>query len=285
MIDIGNVFRTMGRMLRQRFWGLVGLCAVFAAIQFGGLLVMGVGMAVVGAAGVAAGGAGLEDPAAFAGMGLGLVAILVVFYAAYFVIFLAQQAALVTLASPLEDASFGAAMSRGFKSAMPFFGVVVLLMVAYIAVGALVGGALGATGGGAMLSNVIPLLLLPVMVYFGCRFSVLIPVVAVDKVFNPVKAIRRSWQLTRGHVWRIFLSNAIYTLCAGLLLALPVVLLFGLTDSTGAGPDAALFAVLAIMLLFLPVMCLYFMSLSAFMASLHSEVTGGGAEALEEIFA
>lgn len=285
MIDIGNVFRTMGRMLRQRFWGLVGLCAVFLAIQFGGLLVLGVGMAVIGAAGAAAAGAGLEDPAAFAGMGFGLIAFIVVFYAAYIVIFFAQQAALVTLASPLEDASFGAAMSRGFKSALPFFGITVLLMLAYIGVGALVGGAVGVAGGGSTLLNVTGLLFLPVMVYFGCRFSVLIPVVAVDQVFNPVNAIRRSWQLTRGNVWRIFLSNVVYTLGAVLLLAVPLLLMFGVTDATGAGPGAAMFAAGAILLLFFPILFLYLMSLSAFMASLHSEVTGGGAEALEEIFA
>jgi hypothetical protein len=288
MIDIGNVFRTAGRMMRQRFWGMLGLCAVFLAIQFGGFMVLGVGMVAVGTAGVAAFGAGLDDPSALAGMSIGLVAFMVLIYAAYVVLLLAQQAALVTLASPLEEPGFGAAMSRGFKSTLPFFAIAVLLFIPYFALAALVGGAANAGGltPGSTAADLVPLLLLPVMVYLGCRFSVLVPVVAVDQVFNPVKAIRRSWQVTRGNVWRIFLSYVIFTLGAVLVLIMPFVLLFGLVDAgqdTNSGVADA--GVAAIFLMFFPMLFLYFMSLSAYMAALHSEVTGGGAEALEEVFA
>lgn len=107
MIDIGRVFSTSWAMLRQRFWLLAGMWGVFFAIQLAGLFVLGILMAMVGVAGAAAGG-GLDDPTAMAGLGVGVILLMVLFYGAYLVLVLAQQAAMVTLASPLEQPSSGA---------------------------------------------------------------------------------------------------------------------------------------------------------------------------------
>jgi membrane-anchored glycerophosphoryl diester phosphodiesterase (GDPDase) len=289
MIDIGRVFGTAWAMLRQRFWLLLGMFAVFFAIQFVGSMVLGIVVAIMGVAGAASIGAGLEDPAAITGMGVGFILFMVLFYGAYLVLVLAQQAAMVTLASPLEEASFGSAMGRGFKSALPFFVITLILGVGYVVIGgglaalvAVVG--LGSETVGALLGAVLLLLFLPVIVYLGCRMAVLIPVVAVDQVFNPLAAIRRSWAVTRGRALGIFLAILVYGLLTLVVLGLP----FGLIFTTALSGDPASGLPLLLLLLpfvFLPVFVVYTMFASSFIAALHNEVTGGGSERLEEVFA
>lgn len=291
MIDIGRVFSTSFAMLRERFWPLVGMWALFFVIQMAGVVLLSIGLAVVGIAGGAAGlGAGLDDLSALAGLGIGMIIFIVLYYAAYIVILLAQQAAMVALASPLEDPSFGGALSRGFMSALPFLAITLLLMLAYLAIALAVGAVLGAVGLGSetasgFLGILIALLFVPVAIYFGCRFSVLVPVVAVDQVFSPIAALRRSWALTRGKVLQIFLALLCFILISAVALGLPFGLIFGAVFAGGDDP-AALggLAIIGFLLMF-PLFIIYTIYASAFTASLHSEVTDGGAEALEEVFA
>lgn len=289
-MDIGRVFSISFAMFRQRFWLLLGMWLVFLVIQFAAAIALFVGVMVMGLAGAAGFAAGLDDPAALTGLGIGMIAVIVVFYAAYIVILLAQQAAMVTIASPLEEPSFGGAMVRGFRSALPFFALAVLMLLGYFALAlgilALVGGSAAAGGsGGGVLAALLPVLFLPVIIYLACRFAVLIPVVAVDQVFNPITALRRSWSVTRGKALAILLALIAFVLVSLVALGLPVALLFAATDAAGGGSGAG--TVLAIIggLLIIPLMIAYTLFASAFTASLHSEVTGGGSDRLEEVFA
>lgn len=289
-MDIGRVFSISFAMFRQRFWLLLGMWLVFLVIQFAAAIAMFVGVMVMGLAGMAGFSAGLDDPAALTGLGIGMIAVIVVFYAGYIVILLAQQAAMVTIASPLEEPSFGGAMVRGFRSALPFFALAVLMLLGYfgLALGFMVllgvTDAVGGSGGG-VLAAILPLLSLPVLIYLACRFAVLIPVVAVDQVFNPVKAIRRSWSVTRGKALAILLALIAFVLGSLVALGLPVALLFAATDAASGGSGAAITLSIIGGLLIIPLMIAYAMFTSAFTASLHSEVTGGGSDRLEEVFA
>ncbi|TAD75663.1 MAG: hypothetical protein EAY70_10330 [Sphingomonadales bacterium] len=290
MIDIGRVFSTSFAMLRQRFWQLVGVWAVFFAIQIAASIVLGIGTLVMGAAGIASLDTGLADPAAITGMSIGLIIFMALFYGAYLVVVLAQQAAMVTMASPLEEPAFGAAVSRGFKSALPFFGIALLLMLGYFtlvtAMAGIVGMAsLGSAAAGSLLGGSLAVLLAPVMVYLGCRFVVLIPVVAVDQVFNPLAAVRRSWAVTRGKVMRILLALLVFGAISLMILGVPFFLIFGAVFTGQDWPAAGAGLILLGILLFIPLMIVYIMFAAAFTAALHSEVTGGGAEKLEEVFA
>lgn len=290
-MDIGRVFSISFAMFRQRFWLLLGMWLVFLVIQFTAAIALLVGVMVLGLAGAAGFAAGLDDPAALTGLGIGMIAAIVVFYAGYIVILLAQQAAMVTIASPLEEPSFGGAMVRGFRSALPFFALaVLLLLLGYfaLALGVVVllgaSDAAGGSGDGA-LAAILPLLSLPVIIYLACRFAVLIPVVAVDQVFNPITALRRSWSVTRGKALAILLALIAFVVVSLVALGLPVALLFAATDAAEGGSGAG--TVLAIIggLLIIPVLIAYTLFASAFTASLHSEVTGGGSDRLEEVFA
>lgn len=286
-MDIGRLFSTSFAMFRQRFWPLAGMWAVFFAIQIGAMIVLGIAAAVLGISGLAT---DLEDPAAIAGMGVGMILLLVLFYGAYIVVILAQQAALVTLASPLEEPAFGAALSRGFRSALPFLGITLIMVLAYFVLVLILGGVAGlaAAGGGAAGSILVALLAVPAIIYLGCRFAVLVPVVAVDQVFNPLTAIRRSWAVTQGKVLAIFLAIVGFLLASLVALGLPFGLMLYLLGGTGGGsadPGAAFGMVALGFLVFVPLFIAYSVYAAAFTASMHSEVTGGGAESLEEVFA
>lgn len=289
-MDIGRVFSISFAMFRQRFWLLLGMWLVFLVIQFAAAIAIFVGVIGMGLAGAAGLAGGLEDPAAFTGLGIGMIAAVVLFYAGYIVILLAQQAAMVTIASPLEEPSFGGAMVRGFRSALPFFALALLMMLGYfiLALGIMmllgVSDAVGGSGGRAFAA-ILPILFLPVIIYLACRFAVLIPVVAVDQVFNPITALRRSWSVTRGKTLAILLALIAFVVVSLVAVGLPVVLLIAAADAAEGGSGAG--AVLAIIggLLIIPVMIVYTLFAAAFTASLHSEVTGGGSDRLEEVFA
>lgn len=286
-MDIGRVFSTSFAMFRQRFWPLVGMWAVFFGIQIVAVFAMGIGVAVMGL-GATGLGADLEDPAALAGMGIGMILVMVLFYGAYIVIALAQQAALVTLASPLEETSFGGALGRGFKSALPFFGIAVILILAYFLVALVVGGGIGlvAAGAGSAGSVVVAIMFLPVFVYLACRFAVLVPVVAVDQVFNPITAIKRSWDVTRGKVLSILLAIVGFLVLSAVAIGVPVGLFVATMGTSGVADPSSAGGIVAIgFLVFIPLFIAYTVFASAFTAAMHSEVTGGGAETFEEVFA
>jgi membrane-anchored glycerophosphoryl diester phosphodiesterase (GDPDase) len=290
MIDIRRVFSTSFAMLRQRFWLLVGMWVVFFAIQMAASSVLGVGMVVMGAAGATSLEAGLQDPAAFAGMGVGFVIFMVLFYAAYLAIVLAQQASMVTLSSPLEQPAFGAALVRGFKSVLPFIGLMLILILGYMAMSlvfVLIAAALSVTGEttAGIFAVVLALLFLPVLIYLGCRLSVVIAVVAVDEVHNPITALRRTWAVTKGKVLGILLVLIGTLLLAFVVLGLPILLFFG--SAIGAEGDslAAVGGAVFAVLLLIPLFIIYSVFSSAIISALHAEVTDGGAEKLEDVFA
>lgn len=283
-MEIARVFSSSFAMFRQRFWPLVGMWAVFFAIQIAGSVVLGIGMVLM-IGGVAGSEPALDDLASIASLGIGMIIFLVLFYAAYVVILLAQQAAMVTLASPLEEPAFGAALSRGFKSALPFFAITVILMLGYFLIAGVFGGVAGAAGGGSVISVVLALLSLPVLVYLACRLAVLVPVVAVEQVFNPIAAIKRSWAVTRGKVGDVFLALLAFVAVSLVALCLPFVVIFGgLFAAQNNDGAAAGFAGVGV-LLFIPLFIAYTIFAAAFTAAMHSEMTGGGAESLEEVFA
>ena len=286
MINIGRVFSTSFAILRQRFWLLAGMWAVFFVIQIAGSFVLGLGLMVTGLAGAG----GLEDPAALASLGVGMIVFLALFYAAYIALVLAQQAAMVTLASPLEQPAFGAALVRGFKSVLPFLGLLVLLILGYFALAfglALVAGglALASPEAASVVGGVLLVLFIPVLIWLGCRLSVVIAVVAVDEVYNPVTALRRSWAVTRGKVIGILLTLIGTLAIALVMVGLPVLLIVGATLSGESDPFAALGAVIFAFVLIVPLFIIYTAFSAAVAGALHAEVTDGGADQLEEVFA
>jgi membrane-anchored glycerophosphoryl diester phosphodiesterase (GDPDase) len=110
-------------------------------------------------------------------------------------------------------------------------------------------------------------------------------VVAVDQVFNPIAALRRSWSVTRGKVWRILLALLGFIGISLLMLGVPMALVFGIAYLGQDSPAVTVIAVIIGFLLFIPLTVVFGIFTSTFTAALHCEVTGGGAERLEAVFA
>ncbi|WDA41200.1 hypothetical protein [Erythrobacter sp. BLCC-B19] len=293
MFDIGRVFSTSFAMLRERLWPLAGMWAVFLAIQMAAYTVLSVVIAVVGIAGIAGLGFAIDDPAsasALSGIGIGVFVMMALFFAAYLMLAFAQQAAMVTLASPLERAAFGDAMLRGFRTCLPFLAISVLLTIGYIAftlVIMAIMSALALTGsaGAGVFGGLVGLASLPLMLFLACRFAVLVPVVAVDQVFSPIAALRRSWSVTRGKALRIFLALLGFFGIAMVAVLLPFALIFVAADMAQDNTGLGLLLMGLGFLVFVPVGIGFMLYTATFTAALHCEVTGGGAERLEEVFA
>ena len=278
-------------MFKQRFWLMVGMGLLYFAIYmlFGvvaGSLLGGSMMAMTGAA------SGFDSPGAgLAGLGIGMILLMIVMYLGYFVILFAQQCAMTELATPLRRVRFGDALTGGLKGGLTFLGIVVLGILAYILfaiVSALLVGMMSLLGDvGAVLSVLLFLVILPLAIYVGLRLMVIVPVVAVDRVFNPITAITRSWEITRGHVLSAFVVYLVIIGVALALLVIPIVMIFGAiagAASTG-DPSAAIASAIGALLLSIPLFLLYTIASIVIVASFHAELVGPATDELEDAFA
>ncbi|TRD10860.1 hypothetical protein FGU71_02570 [Erythrobacter insulae] len=105
----------------------------------------------------------------------------------------------------------------------------VLYMVAAIVIVtpfAMLAGVIGVPG----LAAIAPLLIIAVALFLMTRFSMTMPVVLIEKVLNPFRAVKRSWDMTRVHQWRILVFWAILGV-AYIVISLLLVSVFGLIAS------------------------------------------------------
>ena len=140
----------------------------------------------------------------------------------------AQILGYISLLTLLRDEgrpTVGEAISMGVKGLLPSIGAyllasfgIALLFVAIVALAALTGI--------EALAAVAVLVGLVVMVYVMIKFSLSAPVIAIEKVSNPVAVLRRSWTLTKGNSFRllgffglIFIAYFVISMIAGLITA------------------------------------------------------------------
>ncbi|WP_427964881.1 hypothetical protein [Altererythrobacter sp.] len=280
-IDVSQVIsKTLG-ISRSRFGSLAGLWFVFFVIQ---VLFVLIAFGVLGSSINLAGGLGQESP--FAGLGTGMFLFLAIFYLGYLAIYAAQAVSMSRQASPLLAPDFGQAMSVGFRGALPFLGVVVLLLIAYF-LGALLFGAI--VGVLSLLGSAVAAIGLivgiPLLIYLACRLSVLPPIIGVEGVRNPITAITRSWVLTSGKVLGIFLSMLIFAVLAILLLAIPFGVIYSLTSDLASGEGASSPGLISFVILTLVVFGIAVAVVSAALVSvIHGELASSGGEQLTETF-
>lgn len=78
-----------------------------------------------------------------------------------------------------------------------------------------------------------------VSLYLFTKFSISPPIVAIDEELNPIKVLRRSWQLTKGNSVRLFLFYALL-IVAYIVVSLVVSMVFSLVFALG-GAEAQTF--------------------------------------------
>lgn len=288
-LNIGQILSTTFAMLKERFWLILGQWAVFLGlfiILFIGFAVM-LGGSMVGMA--AFGTAELDNPAALGGLGAGVILSIIVFYIAFILLSIAQQAAMTAVASPTGRIDFGEGIKRGLKTSLSFLGILVLFIIVYVIVSLIAGLLIAALSLLGTAGSIIgALLLIPAAIYFSCRFATILAVVAVERVFNPIAAINRAWSQTQGRVLGIFIVLLISGLVALVLLAIPFLMIGASGAALAGGDPAALEGAgpmvgLAMLLLF-PLFLLYQIFSVTLSACLHAEISDEHTEALSDVF-
>lgn len=287
-IDIGKVFANMWAMVKERWLALLGLWAVFFGIM---VLILGViagafgGM--LGAIGAGFSGGSAIDDFASLGMGLGIVLAVIVIYILFLLVAFAQQGSMIARASPLLDLEFGEAMGRGFRGSLTYLAILVLYFIASLLFGlvltlvSLIMSFLGSVG-----EFIVDAAVLVAYIYLACRFCVIVPVITVDKVYNPITAINESWRMTSGHVLRILVVVLIAAVLAFLLFMVPLgVVVAAYGASLGdVGLGGAISAIITMFFVFGLLYLVFSIFSSALFASLHAEVSDNQVAALGETF-
>lgn len=146
----------------------------------------------------------------------------------------------------------GDAIAAGFRRLLPFLGAwllfclaLILATVPLVALAALLGTAGGA---GTALGIVIAILILPLFIFAMVRMLLLTPV-AVAEPLGPVAMLRRSWELTSGHFWKL-LGFVLLLALVFIVLSLAVTAVIGgvLAVALGAPEQGSLSQLLLLLL-------------------------------------
>ncbi|MCZ8018193.1 glycerophosphoryl diester phosphodiesterase membrane domain-containing protein [Novosphingobium sp.] len=208
--SVGQALSTAFEIFKARFVPMAILTVIYYAILFA---IMGtVGMAMIGS--MAMGGG---DPIS---SGAGALGGMILLYLAIYAINFWQQAAMCRLTSDRHEPSVGAAMTAGLGAILPLFGVLVLVLVAGFVVALVFGIAIGGAAMGTQSSAVgviAGLAMLAGVIYLALRLSMTLPAIAIEDHRNPITALRRSWDMTRGHVLRLLALFVIVGVVMGLV--------------------------------------------------------------------
>lgn len=110
--------------------------------------------------------------------------------------------ALLTLMTDRSRPTVGQAIRMGFLALFPYIASQLLLGAGAGIAGLILLGILGLSGSQAIVTAGF-LALAAAGVYLWVRMSLSAPAVAVEGIRNPIRALRRSWALTRGNGWRV----------------------------------------------------------------------------------
>lgn len=291
-MGIGQVLSDTFGVVKARFGSLLGLWAIYfgitIALYFG--FAIAIGTAGIGTFAAMASGDSFDASTSFAAFG-GMAVLVLLFYLAYLLLVLAQYASLITQASPLRQVTVGEALGAGWRAAPALLLLMIVLLVGYFVatiVLAVPGAALSSLGNWGIV--LFAIVLVPLLVWLGCRLALLFSVMAVDGVRNPFKAIRRSWALTRGHALAIFLASLVLLLIlavvCGLALLPSIGVLAGFSDpATFADASSAIGAILLLLAGMLVISAAINLLYCAFLAVLHSTLTGAAGQGAAEAFA
>lgn len=131
--------------------------------------------------------------------------------------------AILTLFTDRTRPTVGEAIKLGARGLLPYLGAQILF-----ALGAtLVGGGLvmlAALSGSNALVGAVGLVVVVAVIAVYVHLMLVAPVVAVERIYQPYAALRRSWELTRGNALRVlgFLLLISVVAMVGLLAALSV---------------------------------------------------------------
>jgi MFS family permease len=112
--------------------------------------------------------------------------------------------ALLALLRDSGNPTVGEAIKTGLIGIVPYIVANMLAALAGGLVVVLLATVGGATGSG-LLTGILMIAGFIVAIYLFVKFCLSGPVIAIEKRYNPLAALARSWQLTKGNSFRLFL--------------------------------------------------------------------------------
>lgn len=146
--------------------------------------------------------------------------------------------AIYALISHGDRPTVGEAIGFGFKALLPFLGIGILQSLIFVVVIGIPLAMAAATGSITIVALAV-IAGIVIAIYLYTKFSLSVAVIGMEREFNPVRALGRSWALTKGNSMRLWLFYFLLFLAIGvvsIVLSMVLGLIFGL-----AGPEAALF--------------------------------------------
>ena len=198
--------------------------------------------------------------------------------------------ALLGLLTDRARPTVGEAIGNAVKSLPTVIGAIVLFIVAYFVValvaGIVIGGAAALVKSMA-LTAILAIAALVAVFYVLTKLSLTLPVIVIERVMNPATALTRSWQLTKGNSFRIFLFYlllAIAYLVVAIVVFVALGSLFGIGQmAVGAAPPGSA-ALIGMGLLSGVLGAVVAMYLNAILAAVHRQLSGPSADAISQTF-
>lgn len=184
----------------------------------------------------------------------------------------------------------GEALKRALTMTPSAIGATLLLMVVYILVAVLLSVVMGVVvsvlvgvagqGVGVALTFLMAIATLIAVVYVITRFTLTMPAIVLDGLANPVKAMMRSWQLTKRSAMKIFFFYALLFV-SYIVISLLLGPVFGLVAiAFGGGTGSAL----VLGLLNGVIGATVAMVFSGILVSMHQQLSGVSTQRIEDTF-
>lgn len=187
--------------------------------------------------------------------------------------------AMLTLFTDRSKPTVGQAIALGGKSVLPYLAVQVLFAIGVGLGGGVLMGIAAATGVQALAALVVVAVI--VAAFYGfLRLVLAAPAIAVERIRQPIAAMRRSWSLTQGNASRIFLFLALLMLVLMVVMG-AAVSIAGAAIGALAGPEAARVAAAIISSALSAGFAVY---LSGCIAAIHRQLAGPSAGAIGATF-
>ncbi|PKB14737.1 glycerophosphoryl diester phosphodiesterase family protein [Novosphingobium kunmingense] len=183
---------------------------------------------------------------------------------------------MLTLFTDRSRPTVGEAMKRAVQSVLPVLAAQLLIALGIAALMVL-GGALAVS---AAARAIVAVVLIAGVAWVFLRTSLVTPVVVVEDQRNPIKAIARSWALTRGSAGRLLLFFVLLVVVAVVLYVLIGGVLGLLVSFVASG--AAEVAVKDLIAAFLQAIATVYSV--AIIAACHRQLAGPSAEAAARAF-
>jgi hypothetical protein len=185
----------------------------------------------------------------------------------------------MTLFTDRTRPTVGGAIRHGAVDTAVFLGgMLVFWVVSGLALGVVV--SLAALAGVVVLAGVVTAASIGALLYCTLRMAMVMPVIAVDGERNPLLALRRSWELTRGNAGRIFVVLLLlFVVYFVIVLALTAVAGTGIALTLGSKASGIVMAVLSS-----AVGALFTLYVIAVLAMIHRQLSGGSPRVIGATF-